>query len=59
VRAVISLGSSLGMSLVAEGVEDGSQADALHAAGCQYAQGYLFGRPQAKVMLEGSFPVTS
>jgi diguanylate cyclase (GGDEF)-like protein/PAS domain S-box-containing protein len=57
VRAVISLGSSLGMSLVAEGVEDGSQADALHAVGCQYAQGYLFGRPQAKVMLEGSFPV--
>ncbi len=59
VRAVISLGSSLDMALVAEGVEEGSQADALHAAGCQYAQGYLFGRPQPKVMLEGSFPAAS
>jgi diguanylate cyclase (GGDEF)-like protein/PAS domain S-box-containing protein len=48
VRGVITLGSSLDMLLVAEGVEEPAQADALRAAGCPYAQGYLFGRPQPR-----------
>ena len=48
VRGVITLGSSLDMILVAEGVEEQAQADALRAAGCPYAQGYLFGRPQPR-----------
>ncbi|MDB5319139.1 MAG: hypothetical protein JWN40_770, partial [Phycisphaerales bacterium] len=46
IRAIISLGSSLGMSVVAEGVETEHQRDLLCAAGCHGLQGYLFGRPR-------------
>jgi diguanylate cyclase (GGDEF)-like protein len=42
---VIQLGRNLGLSIVAEGVEDERQAQALEALGCQLAQGYLFARP--------------
>jgi diguanylate cyclase (GGDEF)-like protein/PAS domain S-box-containing protein len=46
IRAIISLGSSLGMSVVAEGVETEHQRDLLCQAGCHGLQGYLFGRPR-------------
>ncbi|MFC7513929.1 EAL domain-containing protein [Herbaspirillum sp. GCM10030257] len=42
---VIQLGRNLGMSVVAEGVEDERQASILEALGCPLAQGYLFARP--------------
>jgi diguanylate cyclase (GGDEF)-like protein/PAS domain S-box-containing protein len=45
VRAVVEMGAGLGMSIVAEGIEEPSQADALCALGCPMAQGFLFGRP--------------
>ncbi|MCV7345347.1 sensor domain-containing phosphodiesterase [Mycolicibacterium rhodesiae] len=45
VAAVISLGHSLGLAVVAEGVENSSQADMLREMGGRLAQGYLFGRP--------------
>ncbi len=56
VRAVIALGSSLDMTLIAEGVETEAQAEALSSAGCPYAQGYLFSRPVPKHLLEGCIP---
>jgi len=37
--------SALGLTAVAEGVEDPAQAGMLAAMGCPMAQGYLFGRP--------------
>ncbi len=45
VRAIIGLGKSLGLSVVAEGVERSAVADKLRELGCHLAQGYLFGRP--------------
>ncbi len=45
VRAIIALGQSLGVSTLAEGVEDVSQLERLQSDGCSTVQGYLFGKP--------------
>jgi EAL domain-containing protein (putative c-di-GMP-specific phosphodiesterase class I) len=45
VAAVAGLGKSLAIDTVAEGVETTEQLTLVHAAGCTYAQGFLFGRP--------------
>ena len=45
ISAVLWLASSLGMSVVAEGVEDVADWDALRVAGCPAIQGYYFSRP--------------
>jgi diguanylate cyclase (GGDEF)-like protein/PAS domain S-box-containing protein len=46
VRAIATLGSGLGMDVVAEGIETQAQRDWVALAGCGYGQGYLFARPQ-------------
>ena len=45
-RAVIALGKSLGLKVLAEGIEQPAQAAFLRELGCNYGQGYHFGRPQ-------------
>jgi diguanylate cyclase (GGDEF)-like protein/PAS domain S-box-containing protein len=45
VRSVIDLGHELGMTVVAEGVEDAATAEALVALRCDVAQGHLYCRP--------------
>lgn len=45
VRAIITLGHSLGMRVVAEGVEERGQLDLLCELGCDEVQGFLLGRP--------------
>lgn len=45
VRAILSMSESLGLSVVAEGVEEESQFAYLKQYGCPVFQGYLFGRP--------------
>jgi len=45
VRTIITLGESLGLQVIAEGVEDPDQHRFLLASGCVYFQGYLFSKP--------------
>jgi diguanylate cyclase len=45
IRAVLALGQSLDIPVLAEGVETASQLSLLEAEGCDEAQGYLLGRP--------------
>jgi diguanylate cyclase (GGDEF)-like protein/PAS domain S-box-containing protein len=47
VRTVVLLGRSLGMQVIAEGVEDEKQLEQLRELGCDNAQGYLFSMPLA------------
>jgi diguanylate cyclase (GGDEF)-like protein/PAS domain S-box-containing protein len=51
-RAIIVMAHALGMQVIAEGVETEQQRDLLQAAGCDYAQGYLFARPISAAELE-------
>jgi EAL domain-containing protein (putative c-di-GMP-specific phosphodiesterase class I) len=45
VKAVVSLGSLLGKSIVAEGIETDSQMAMLDEMGCEGGQGYLLSKP--------------
>ncbi|HLZ97139.1 MAG TPA: EAL domain-containing protein [Steroidobacteraceae bacterium] len=45
IHATISLVENLGMSSLAEGVENAAQVAVLQSLGCRYAQGYFFSRP--------------
>jgi PAS domain S-box-containing protein len=51
VAAVVGLGQSLGMSVVAEGVETAAQLFILKRLGCDIGQGYLLGRPMPAAQL--------
>jgi diguanylate cyclase (GGDEF)-like protein len=44
-RAIVSMGHSLGLRVIAEGVETAAQAQFLAAIWCEYAQGYLYCKP--------------
>jgi diguanylate cyclase (GGDEF)-like protein/PAS domain S-box-containing protein len=46
VRAVVSLGAPLGITITAEGVETAEQLALLREIGCEEAQGFLLGRPK-------------
>lgn len=45
VAALVTMGRALNMKVVAEGVEEEEQAAKLAQLGCDYAQGFFFGRP--------------
>lgn len=57
VRAMLNLGHSIGIDVVAEGVETPSQAEHLWRIGCPFGQGYLFSKavagPEVPALLEG------
>jgi diguanylate cyclase (GGDEF)-like protein len=52
VRSTIGLAHSLGIHVVAEGVEDKETAQLLAELGCDWAQGYYFGRPLSEAELK-------
>jgi|WetSurMetagenome_2_1015567.scaffolds.fasta_scaffold18540_3 diguanylate cyclase (GGDEF)-like protein/PAS domain S-box-containing protein len=52
-RTVVSLAHTLGLAVVAEGVETAEQRSFLSALHCEYAQGYLFSPPLDAEALEG------
>jgi len=47
VETIINMGNSLGLNVIAEGVETEEQAAFLREKGCKSFQGYYYGRPQA------------
>ncbi|HEX5389970.1 MAG TPA: EAL domain-containing protein, partial [Burkholderiaceae bacterium] len=55
-RTVIALGQSLGLDVVAEGVETAAQRDFLHQHGCRTFQGYFFSRPLPLSQFEDGVP---
>ncbi len=52
VTAIIALARSLGLRVVAEGVENLRQMEVLHRLGCGVMQGFLFSRPQPPADIE-------
>ena len=44
-QAIVYLGKALGLQVIGEGVETAEQAGVLKRLGCDFAQGYHFGRP--------------
>ena len=45
VAAIISIGHIMGFDVISEGVEEESQLDTLREIGCDFIQGYIWGRP--------------
>ncbi|MNZ67224.1 Phytochrome-like protein cph2 [compost metagenome] len=46
VRSIVTLGHSMGMAVLAEGIEQAAQRDMLRELDCDLGQGYFLGRPQ-------------
>ena len=45
VAAIVSMGQIMNMEVISEGVEDDSQIETLREIGCNYIQGFVWGRP--------------
>lgn len=52
VRSIVELGHNLGLSVVAEGVENATVLERLHAMGCDEAQGWHIGKPMPAADLD-------
>jgi predicted signal transduction protein with EAL and GGDEF domain len=51
-KAIIAMAHALDMRVIAEGVETEQQRDLLAAAGCDFAQGFLYAKPMAIIEFE-------
>ncbi|MFJ7333221.1 aminotransferase class I/II-fold pyridoxal phosphate-dependent enzyme [Streptomyces sp. NPDC101110] len=59
VEGIVRIADTLGLQVIAEGIEDAAQRDLLAGMGCRFGQGYLFARPMtveqsARVLREPS-----
>ncbi len=45
--AIVGIGRTLGLAIIAEGIEEPGQLERLRGMGCQYGQGFLFARPRS------------
>jgi diguanylate cyclase (GGDEF)-like protein len=63
IKAILAMCDGLNLKVVAEGIEEESQAEKLIAFGCEAGQGYLYGRPvsaeQTQTLLERHYAVRS
>ena len=57
-RAIVALGHSLHLKVLAEGVETPAQAEFLRGIGCDQAQGYFYSRPVDAAQLERLLPAS-
>ena len=51
VLAMKNIADSLGMKVIVEGIENEFQQTELNSFGCQFGQGWLFGRPQTEASI--------
>ncbi|HWF35125.1 MAG TPA: EAL domain-containing protein, partial [Solirubrobacteraceae bacterium] len=60
VRSTVALAHSLGLHVIAEGIEDSTQLQRLRTLGCEYGQGFLFSPPltgaETEMLLVGWSP---
>ena len=52
VRIVVTLAHTLGLKVVAEGIETPGQLELLRALGCEFGQGYFFAKPASEETIE-------
>jgi EAL domain-containing protein (putative c-di-GMP-specific phosphodiesterase class I) len=55
VGSTIGLSKQLGLSVIAEGIENRTIADLLVSMGCEQGQGYFFGRPMPVAAFDSQF----
>jgi EAL domain-containing protein (putative c-di-GMP-specific phosphodiesterase class I) len=56
-HAIVALGRTLGLRIVAEGIEETAQLDQLLELGCELGQGYLFARPMPGEDIAAAFDI--
>jgi diguanylate cyclase (GGDEF)-like protein len=58
-HAIVALGRTLGLDILAEGIEDAAQVERLVAMGCELGQGYHFARPMEPAELRRTVIATA
>jgi EAL domain-containing protein (putative c-di-GMP-specific phosphodiesterase class I) len=53
-HAIVALGNTLGLRIIAEGIEEAAQADRLRGLGCELGQGFFFARPVEAAAIEAA-----